>query len=157
MPGITIRLILALVGILLWCAYPYVFWAGTVAVHLYWCSREPWVSGEDPCFWDHIPVMEMAIFVAMGLLLYPFARFAFTLFAPAQRERGRFWILAGKSDSTEYFPVLQVAAVGGIALSLLHATRYLPALYPFLAYWTLWVAWFCAGIWLSWPAKPQAR
>ena len=149
-----VRLSLALTGIGLWLAYPFVFWNGGLAVHQHGCSREqPIVEGMDPCFRDGLPVLEMGAFFLTVLLAYAFGRFAFTLFAPRSRERGRGWSLAGSSDTSDYFPALQLAALGGVGWAVLHARAYPLELYPYLIYWAAWIAWFCAGIWLSWPAK----
>lgn len=107
----------------------------------------------DPCFSDYIPILELGAFVLTLLLAYPFARFAFSLFAPAPSERGRGWWLAGSSAGSEYYPALQLAAALGIGWALLHAKNYPPALYPYLVYWAAWIVWFCVAIWLSWPPK----
>ena len=153
MRNVTARLGLALAGMALWFAYPFVFWNGGIAVHQYRCNRAPWVNGTDPCFSDYIPILELGAFVLTLLLAYPFARFAFSLFAPAPAERGRGWWLAGSLAGSEYYPAVQLAAALGIGWALLHAKDYPPALYPYLVYWAAWIVWLCVGIWLSWPPK----
>ena len=144
---------LALAGMALWFAYPFVFWNGGMAVHQYRCSREPSVNGSDPCFSDYLPVIELGAFVLTLVLAYPFARFAFSLFAPPPNERGRGWRLASSSAGAEYFPALHLAAALGIVWALVHAKNYPFALYPYLTYWAAWMTWLCLGIWTSWPSK----
>lgn len=149
----TVRLSLAAAGIALWAAYPFVLQHGGAAVWHYQCSRAPWIDGEDPCFTDYLPVMEEAAVVVMLLLAYPFARFAFTLFAPPPPERGRRWRLAGASAAWHRYPGLQILAALGLPWAVLHARPYPLALYPYLTYWAAWIAWFCLGIWMSRPRR----
>src|SRR4029078_4158589 len=121
MRSVAARLSLALAGMALWFAYPFVFWNGGIAVHQYRCSREPWVNGRDPCFSDYMPVLELAAFVLTLLLAYPFARFAFSLFAPPPSERGRGWWLAASSAGSEDYAALQLWGALGICWVLLPA------------------------------------
>jgi hypothetical protein len=153
MGNASVRFGLALSGMALWFAYPFVLWNGGGAIHQYQCSRELVVNGIDPCFTDYLPVLELMAFVLTLLLAYPFARFAFTLFAPPPCERGRGWRFAGSSAGSEYYPSLQLFAALGIGWASLHAKNYPPALYSYLAYWATWLSWFCLGIWMSWPSK----
>jgi hypothetical protein len=155
MRNLVLRWSLALAGMALWLAYPFVFQAGGLAVHRYRCSRMPWIHGEDPCFTDYIPVAEIAAFLLTLALAYAFARFAFTLFAPPPFERGRGWRLAASSAAWTRYPALQIAAAAGIGWALLHARTYPIALYPYWIYWAAWIAWFALGIGLSWPPKEQ--
>ena len=147
------RLGLAMAGMALWFAYPFVFWNGRIAVFQYQCSREPAVNGSDPCFTDYLPIVDMLALVLTLALAYPFARFAFTLFALPPSKRGRGWWLASSSAGSDYYPSLQVFAGLGIGWALVHAKNYPFALYPYLTYWAAWIGWFCLGIWMSWPPK----
>jgi hypothetical protein len=148
-----LRLLTACGGVTLWFAYPFVEWFGGIERFRYRCSREPVVIGRDPCFSDYIPILELIAFVLTLGLAYFFARFAFSLFAPAPEARSRGWRFASRSAGSAYFPSLQLAAGLGILWALLHLKNYPVALYPYLIYWGAWLAWFGAGIWLSWPSN----
>lgn len=139
----------AVSGIGLWLAYPFVTWNGSFAVFQYVCEREPFVGGRDPCFSDHLPFAEMALFVWTLALAYLFARFAFTLYAPDPDRRGRGWWLASRSTLEDGFPVPQVMAAVGLLWVALNAHGYPAALYYYWIYWTAWIVWFAAGILLS--------
>jgi len=153
MRGVWTRLGLALVGLALWFAYPFVFWSGGIAVHRYRCSRAPRPMDVDPCFTDYIPVMELLAFVLTLLLAFPFARFAFTLFAPPSSQRRWGWDLAASNAGSEYYPTLQALAGLGIVWALFHGAHYPAALHLYRAYWAAWIGWFCLGLWMSWPAR----
>lgn len=145
----------ALAGMCLWFGYPFIFWSGGIAVHRYVCQREPAVDGRDPCFSDYIPILEMLAFVLTLALAYPFARFAFTLFAPDPDQRGRGWWFASRSTREDRFPMLQVIAALGFLWVAVNAQNYPAALYQYWLYWTAWIAWFAAGILFSWPHRAE--
>lgn len=146
-----LRLVGALAGMCLWFTYPFIFWNGGIAVHRYVCQRQPVIDGRDPCFSDYIPILEMMAFVLTLALAYPFARFAFTLFAPNPDERGRGWWLASGLTRADLFPALQVISALGFLWVGVNAQNYPAALYQYWLYWTAWIAWFAAGILVSWP------
>lgn len=150
--SIEVRRCLAVAGMGLWLAYPFVFSSGGLAVHQHRCAKEKSIlEGLDPCLRDGLPVLEMGAFFLTVVLAYAFGRFAFTLFAPPVETRGNGWGLAGSSDASDYFPALQWAALVGLGWALLHARAYPLELYPYLIYWAAWFAWFGMGLWLSWP------
>lgn len=144
---------LAVAGMALWFAFPFMFDNGGVAVFQYRCHLEPVSDSRDPCFTDYLPMVEMAAYGLTLILAYPFARFAFSLFAPAPEARGAgwAWCMASKSAAAESYPSLQLAAGLGIVWAMLHAKNFPLALYPYLLYWAAWIAWFVIGIWASWP------
>ena len=152
MSNASTRLGLAWAGVVLWLAYPMMSWSGRVAAFQYECRRKPAVNGSDPCFTDYLPFLEMLAFPITVLLAYPFARFAFTLFAPPPSDRGASWRIAGSSAGSDYYPTLQLAAALGIGWALFHGAGYPFALYTYLTYWAAWIAWFGLGIWMSWPS-----
>ena len=145
------RFICVLSGIALWLAFPFVFWNGTMALFEYHCALEPASENSDPCFHDGIPVIEIVAFPATLALLYPFARFVFSLFAPEPEQRSYLWWLAGRSSSQDYFPGLHCGAAIGIVWALLHASGYPIIFYPYHLYWAAWVVFFGLGMWLGWP------
>lgn len=147
----SLRLFGAWSGLLLWAAYPFVEWQGSTDVFWYRCRLEPATEYRDPCFTDYIPLVEMLSFVVTIALAYPFARFAFSIYAKPSDRRGRGWWLAGRSGGAEYYPSFQVAAGLGILWVALHAKNYPIALYQYHIYWAAWLAWFAGGIRASWP------
>lgn len=143
-------------GVMLWFGFPVVFAFGGAARHLYRCRDRTFTGEFDDCFNDYIPVLEV-IFVPLVFLVfaYPFARFAFSLFAPDQRERTHRWRLASSEGASTYWPMLQMWAGLGIALSLWSLSRY-PLhgeFLPYYAYWLSFGLWFTAAIFAGRPVS----
>lgn len=143
-------------GVILWFLYFAAQFSFMEAdMRAYCVPRE--ASGEL-CGYDYIPVAEL-IFVPVCLLLfgYPFARFAFGVFAPSFSRTLR-WSFAGRIDAATTYPVLQVIAGLGLCWSIfrLSALPLAYASYFAILYWAAWIAWFAAAI-LASRAKGSAQ
>jgi len=149
------RLVGAWIGLLLWLAYPIVEFRGQADIFFYHCRLEQPSAGRDPCFSDYLPILEIVAFVLTIVLAYPFARFAFSLYAPPEDHRGKGWRLAGRAGGAGYYPSIQLAAALGILWVGLHQKNYPVALYPYHLYWIAWSVWFALGIWISWPSSDE--
>lgn len=110
-------------------------------------------EGFGACFSDAIPILEM-----MGLLLFPliiwvFASFSFSMFAPPSRYRTYKWRLANAEGGDAYFPMFQIGALLGIAWcgwNLIDLPLETAEIWVLL-YWVFWAFWFAAGALVSWP------
>jgi len=142
-------------GLLLWFAYPVAFLAGRAAEWSHRCGHRTFSGEFDDCFNDMLPILELAAPVMTLLLAYPFARLAFSIFAPAPERRTRRWRMASRSGGARYFPAFQIAAALGIAWVVFHVRLLppFPAGWPFHLYWAAWTLWFMLGAWASWPRE----
>jgi hypothetical protein len=157
------RRILAFAGLFLWATFPFLYAAGTRARWQHRCEGRSFTGTFDSCFNDGLPVFELLAFPLTLLLAYPFARFAFSTFAPLVGDRSFKWRLAGQSGGEAYFPAFQITAAIGIGWAGLHlASTPLAFRYWYLiAYWSTWIGWFVLGAIASFPAskmrKPNIR
>jgi hypothetical protein len=141
---------MAAVGSLLWLALPLIFhegWMAKRALH----SCVVGSTGADGCYADYIPVLEMVLEVVVPVLvlamLYPFARFAFSLYSPPPEGRRLKWRLGMPAGAAAAWPALQAIAGGGAAWALWRMLTYpfVGALWPFHLYWGAFVLWFALG------------
>jgi len=146
------RFAIALGGIGLFLAYPFVFVAGNTTLHNYRCAGRTFTGTFDDCFNDMLPI-DLFAFPLTLLLLYPFARFAFAAFAPAPQQRSKGWRLAGRGAGRDYSPLMQILAGVGILWAFLHVKTFPAAsvFLPFFAYWAGWLSWFVLAMLFSWP------
>ena len=147
------RLGAAFTGLVWWIAFPFLYLAGTHARWEHRCAGRTFTGEFDDCFNDALPVLELGAFPLTLILAYPFARFAFSMFAPENDLRTFRWRLAASSGGIEYFPSFQIASAIGIIWAGFHlfsmplAIRY----WYLLAYWVIWVGWFALGAFASSP------
>ena len=144
-----LRWLVAASGVLLWLGGAVVFAEGRTARHLYRCRGRSFTGEFDNCFNDYLPVLEVFFVPALVLLLaYPFARFAFSLYAPAEEGRGGLWGLGTRAGGAGHWPVLQGFALVGLLWALWSWSGY-PLDRPFLAfhlYWAAFAGWFTGAI-----------
>ncbi|MBV9883096.1 MAG: hypothetical protein JO276_08815, partial [Sphingomonadaceae bacterium] len=78
---------------------------------------------------------------------YAFARFAFSLYAPAPRPSGLAWRLSSRDGAAGGWPYLQLIACILCAWALWRAWLYghAPELLPFCLYWSGFALWGAAG------------
>lgn len=152
------RFAMAMLGLPLWLAYPFVFWFGEGARWQVRCAGGSFTGQFDACFNDYIPVIEMMAFPLTLLLLYPFLRFAFILWAPSMIERRmRTWWLARHGGGADYFPSLQLFGSIACMWAIAHLSSYPMASVtaPYILYWMAWIAWLIGGMWISWPREGE--
>jgi hypothetical protein len=149
--GERARWLIALAGVPLWLALPLIFHAGRIAKEsVHHC--DPTSTGSDGCYSDYIPVLEamlevLVVPVLVLAMLYPFARFAFSLYSPPSGGRRLRWRLGMSAGAAAAWPVLQGIAVGGAAWALWRMLTYplVGALWPFHLYWGAFALWFGLG------------
>lgn len=123
------------------------------------CEGREFTGGFDDYFNDYLPIVEMLVPIAALFLLWPFARFAFSLWAPKPEQRSQpVWRLASGSAPEKFWPMLQLFAFTGAAWALWRATGYLGdlGLVPYLSFWIAFAAWFLAAGLISAPRKQRA-
>lgn len=143
--GERLRWKLALVGVGLWLAGPVIFALGGAAKHRYRCRDRIFTGSFDDCFNDYLPVLEVFFVPLLALVLtYPFARFAFSLYAPPPQDRSRRWRLGARDGGAAYWPLLQSFALAGLAWAIWSWSGYALTglLLPFHLYWAAFSAWF---------------
>jgi hypothetical protein len=118
--------------------------------------RGRWFKGSfDDCFNDYLPIAELGAPIVAVLLLYPFYRFAFCVFAPRVGERSAKWRLASRSSASSWHPVLLIASAMGCAWALWRLALYPvdSVTLPFMAFWFLFALWFAISGWYAAPSK----
>lgn len=148
-----IRWWVAFVGVVLWFLYFEAQFEFMDAGRKSYCAtREK--AGEF-CNYDYLPIMELIFIpIFLALFAYPFARFAFGIFAPSFSRRLR-WRLAGKIDAEKTYPVLQIIAILGLFWSIFRLSA-LPMAYASwfaVSYWITWIIWFGIAIVASWQRR----
>lgn len=148
----------SLSGLALWIAFPFAYAAKTHARWEYRCGERVFTGSFDDCFNDLLP-FEVLAFPITILLVYPFARFAFSMFAPAIDVRSFKWRLAARDGGAAYFCSFQIAAAFGVLWAGFHlATLPFAARYWYLmAYWIIWIGWFLLGGIASSPLSSRPR
>ncbi|HEV7659159.1 MAG TPA: hypothetical protein VGO55_04870 [Allosphingosinicella sp.] len=148
--GERARWLIALLGVPLWLALPLIFRQGGMAKQaLHRC--DPTSTGPGGCPADYIPVLETMLEVVVPLfilvMLYPFARFAFSLYSPPSEGRRLKWRLGMPAGAAAAWPVLQGVAIGGAAWALWRMLTYpfVGGLWPFHIYWGAFAGWFALG------------
>ncbi|WP_370170542.1 hypothetical protein [Sphingobium abikonense] len=151
------RFWLASLGIPLWLGYPFAFWFGPIVARSVRCAGRQFTGEFDDCFNDYIPVLEMLAFPMTLLLMFPFLRFAFALYAPADVKDGWRWRITGRMNGDACFPSLQLFA-GMLLLWIVFHVRMLPvapAAGLLWTYWFFWIVWLLIEIVVSWPSKQR--
>ena len=117
---------------------------GRAAKHRHRCDSREFTGSFDDCFNDYLPIVELALPVLALILIYPFARVAFSLFAPEPSQLDRPWRFA-KPDL--WHPGLQIAAAIGCGWAIWRAFSYPLAieLWPYIAFWLVFAIWFALG------------
>lgn len=133
----------AFAGVGLWLGYPFAWLAGLGARWEARCGHRTFSGRFDDCFNDFLPVIELAAFPLTLLLLYPSARFAFSLWAPSQRNRR--WRLAGSRPAATSHPLYPLLCGAGLVWCVLHLRGLPLAALLLWAYWLAWIAWFVTG------------
>lgn len=139
----------ALAGAGLWLAGPIVFALGGAAKHVYRCRDRVFTGRFDDCFNDYLPILEMVVVPTVALALtYPFARFAFSLYAPPAEGRSLRWRLGARDGGAAHWPLLQAFALLGLAWAIWSWSGYALAavLLPFHLYWAAFSAWFATAV-----------
>lgn len=159
------RFTAALAGIGLYVAYPLVSLAGATVreaaeagPHCVAALAIDWSKASHDCFNDTLFPPEFVAIPIWFVLLLPFARLAFSMFAPDPDGRSRLWRLAGRSPAASYFPVLQFCGAVGALVCVWLAWSYPlhPIAAPYLIYWAVFIAWFALGAGVSWPRRAAA-
>ena len=148
------RHLLAVAAVALWLMFPFVYMASAHARWLRRCDGRTFTGEFDDCFNDALPVFELIAFPVTLALAYPFARFAFSMFAPNAELRTKRWRLARPEGGADYFPIFQFLSAIGIIWTILHV-RSLPlslSYWYLLTYWAAWLAWFISGALAALPA-----
>lgn len=145
----------AVAGIGLWFLYFEAQFEFMEAGRESYCAAREMAGGF--CNYDYIPIMEL-FFIPIFLIIfaYPFARFAFGIFAPSFPRSLR-WRFAGKIGAEKTYPVLQIIAVLGLfwsifrlsALPIAHASCFA------ISYWIAWIIWFGIAIVASWQRRER--
>ncbi|HEX5182990.1 MAG TPA: hypothetical protein VFW19_07540 [Allosphingosinicella sp.] len=151
------RWCLALLGPCLWLAASTLPMIGGIAEHQYRCRGRVYTGHFDDCFNDYLPILEMVAPVLALLLAYPFARFAFSLYAPPVEQRRARWRLATKGDPAGLWPPLHAFAAIGVMWCLWRAVTYRAAreFLPFRLFWTAFGLWFAAGLVAALPSAKE--
>jgi hypothetical protein len=148
----ALRWLLALLGAGFWLASSFMPLFGGIAKHAYRCRGREFTGNFDDCFTDALPVLELFAPIVALCLALPFARFAFSLYAPAPEARRLRWRLASRSHPRPLSPALYRWAVVGVAGCVWRAFSYpfVRELAPFQAFWFLFAAWFGGGLAAAW-------
>lgn len=145
----------ALIGPLLLEASAFMPIFGGTAKHLYRCRGREFTGEFDDCFNDYLPILELSLPILALLLIYPFARFSFSLYAPDPELRTLRWRLATTTPLAQYFPTFHVMTGVGLAWTLWRALSYPPVPDMWL-YWFFWLGfacWFTIGLIAAWPSR----
>jgi len=153
----SLRRALALFGLILWAAFPFAYDAGSTARWEQRCGGHVFTGTFDSCFNDGLPVLELLSFPLTLLLAYPFARLAFSMFAPKVDDRSFKWRLAARAGGRDYFPAFQIAAAIGLLWAGVHlvSTPFAGRYWYLTAYWSTWMGWFILGALASWPMPKE--
>jgi hypothetical protein len=145
---------LALAGPLLLEASSFMPFFGGVAKHWYRCRGRTFTGQFDDCFNDALPFEIFIPFFAL-ILLYPFGRLAFSLFAPDPEKRTFGWRLATSSKGQSLFPILHAFPAAGAAWGIWRALTYpmILEMWPYILFWLLFSGWFILGIIVAWPVR----
>lgn len=143
-----LRWSLAVLGPLLFLASSFMPLFGGAAKWAHRCQGREFTGVMDDCFNDYLPILEAVVPIVALLLLYPFARMAFSLFAPPPDQRTYRWRLATSSSLSDLFPTLHVFAAIGIAWAGWRAALYPLGgeTWPFIAFWLLFANWFSVAL-----------
>jgi hypothetical protein len=142
------RWALAFLGLPLWLWSSLLPTLSGPADYQYRCGGRPFTDSFDDCFYDGIPVLEMMAPLAAMLFAYPFARFAFSIYAPHPAARRLKWRLATRSDPGDLWPTLHIFGLLGAAWA---AWRLLtdpldPRVTVFQVFWSVFALWFLGGV-----------
>lgn len=149
-PGERSRWLLAFAGPVLLELTTIVFYFGGAAKSARHCRIHPGI-----CPVDYLPLLELVLPVVVLALLYPFARLAFSLYAPDPGERTLRWRLATRSDKEDLFPMLPIFSSIGAVWAMWRAASYAgPSEFlPYLLFWAVFATWFILGTACSWRGK----
>jgi hypothetical protein len=142
-----IRKALAIAGCILWLTSSLTPLFGGIAKHSVRCRGREFTGEFDDCFNDYMPVLELLAPVLVLALLWFFARFAFSCWAPEPHMRNQRWRLAPADGSAVYYPAHMVLACAGCAWALWRAMLYSfdPVTLPYLCFWLVFAVWFAAS------------
>ncbi|HEX4847543.1 MAG TPA: hypothetical protein VFV30_05330 [Novosphingobium sp.] len=119
------------------------------------CRGRDFIGRWDDCFNDQLPFFEMAAPFLALMLLWPFLRFANTLWSPDPQLRTKDWRLASENTKQVLWPLLQWS---GLALGIWCFHR--AALYPidpvtapYQLTWVVFGLWALAGAVMAWPQR----
>lgn len=111
------------------------------------CRGREFTGHWDDCFSDQLPFFEMAApFVAL-LLLWPFLRFGFSLWAPDPQFRTQRWRLANEDSMRTLWPALQLGGMALAAWCFYRAALYPidPVTAPYQLTWIVFGVWALVG------------
>lgn len=149
------RKALALSGCALWLASSLLpLFGGNAKVEVR-CRGRQFSGSFDDCFNDYLPVVELGAPIVALLLLYPFSRYAFSVFAPRVGERSAKWWMASRTSASSWDPTVSIASALGCAWALWRLALYPidPVTLPFMAFWLLFAIWFAIAGWYAAPSK----
>ncbi len=146
------RWTLATIGVLMFQAASFMPIFGGAAKWAVRCKGRAFTGNFDDCFNDHLPIVEMIVPLLALVILYPFARLTYTLFAPKAELRTLKWrpALGGGAD---FFPAFHIIAGLGALWAVWRASTYPldPVTAPYIAFWTIFALWFVLGVTAAWP------
>ena len=119
------------------------------------CRGREFTGEFDDCFNDYLPLLEMlAPFVAL-LWLWPFLRFANSLWAPDPQFRTQRWRLASVDSMRTLWPTLQIGGLGLAAWCFYRAALYPvdPVTAPYQLTWIAFGLWALVGAASAWPQR----
>ncbi len=153
------RRALAIGGVFLWLAYPFMLLALSSARWEQRCGHRKFAGTFDECFNDALPVLEVFPFFVTLALAYLVGRFAFSIFAPLPHFRKARWRLASTRAAQSYHPIFPIYAALGVGWAAMHLS-YTPlnaSTWYLQLFWAAWMAWFITGVIASWPPRKDAR
>lgn len=119
------------------------------------CRGRQFAGSFDDCFNDYLPILELGAPLIALLLLYPFSRYAFSVFAPRLGERSAKWRMASRTSASSWHPGLLTASAVGCAWALWRLAPYPidPVTLPFMGCWALFAIWFAMAVRYAAPSK----
>ena len=143
-----VRHSLAKFGCLLFLMSSFMPMFGGIAKHTVRCRGREFTGNFDDCFNDYLPILELVAPVFALLLLWPFARFAFSLLAPVPVLRTRRWRMASRSPSSTFWPHLHAVGALGAIWAVWRAATYPmdKVTAPYFAFWVTFAVWFVISV-----------
>ncbi len=147
------RWALAIIGVLMFQVASFMPIFGGAAKWAVRCRGRAFTGDFDDCFNDYLPIMEVIVPLLALVMLYPLARFAYSLFAPPEELRALKWRPA-RGGSADFFPAFHITAGLGTLWAAWRASTYPldPVTAPYIAFWPLFALWFVTGVVVAWPA-----
>jgi hypothetical protein len=146
---------LGFVGVCLWLSASLLPTLSGPAEYAHRCRGRSDPAAFPDCFQDGLPVPEMMAPLAALLFAYPFARLAFSLYAPPPEARQLRWRLATRSSPTDLWPTLHLFGLIGMLWCLWRLLSYPFAaeFLPFQLAWGIFALWYLGGVLAALPGR----